>query len=147
MKVILKQDVKGSGKAGDLVNVSDGYAKNFLFPKGLAVEASVAAINEKKTRDSAAAHHAQVEIDNAKALAAKLNDQTVTIHAKAGSNGKLFGAITTKEIAEEIQKAYGEEINKKKITTKVDIKNYGSYTFDIKLHAGVTATMKLEVEE
>lgn len=147
MKVILKQDVKGSGKAGELVNVSDGYAKNFLFPKGLAVEASVAAMNEKNTRDSAAAHHAQVEIDNAKALASKLNDKTITIHAKAGSNGKLFGAITTKEIAEEIQKAYGEEINKKKITTKTDIKNYGSYTFDIKLHTGVSATMKLEVVE
>lgn len=147
MKVILKQDVKGTGKAGDLVNVSDGYAKNFLIPKGLAAEANTAAINEKKTKDSAAAHHAQVELEKAQALANKLNNKTITIHAKAGSNGKLFGAITTKEIAEEIQKAYGEEINKKKITTKTDIKSYGSYTFDIKLHTDVSATMKLEVVE
>ncbi len=147
MKVILKQDVKGSGKAGDLVNVSDGYARNFLFKKGLAVEASANALNEKLTHDSSVAHHAQMEIDNANEVAKKLNDKSITITAKAGSNGKLFGAITTKEIAQEINRCFGIDINKKKITLNSDVKNYGSYTFDIKLHTGVNAKMKLEVKE
>lgn len=147
MKVILKSDVKGTGKAGEMVNVSDGYAKNFLFKKGFAVEASSTAMNEKATRDSAIAHHAQVEIDEAKAAAEKINSKTVVIHAKAGSNGKLFGAITTKEVAEEMNKQFGTDINKKKISLNSDVKNYGSYSFEVKLHSGVSASLKLEVTE
>lgn len=147
MKVILKQDVKGSGKAGDMIEVADGYAKNFLLKKGLAVEATATAINAKKTKDSAAAHHAQVEIDNAKEMAEKLKDKTITVKAKAGANGRLFGAITTKEISEEISKNFGLDINKKKITLNSDVKNYGSYTFDVKLHTSVSTTMKLDVVE
>lgn len=147
MKVILKADVQGSGKAGDLVNVSDGYAKNFLVKRGLAVEASAAAINEKQTRDNAAAHHAQVEIDTARALAEKLDGKTITISAKAGDNGRLFGAITTKEIASELLKLHGIEINKKKITLNSDIKSHGEYSFAIKLHSGVSASLKLVVKE
>lgn len=147
MKVILTQDVKGSGKAGDLVNVSDGYARNFLLKKGLAIEANAAAINAKQTRDSATAHHAQVELDNAKESAALLEGKEVHIKAKAGANGKLFGSITSKEIADELLKLYKIEVNKKKITLNSDIKAYGEYSFDIKLHAGITATVKLIVEE
>lgn len=147
MKVILKQDVKGSGKAGEMIEVSDGYAKNFLIKKGLAVVATASEINAKLTRDSATAHHAQVELDNSKAMAEKLKDKTITVKAKAGSNGRLFGAITTKEIADEIKNAFGIEINKKKITLNSDVKSYGSYTFDIKLHTAVSTSMKLEVVE
>lgn len=147
MKVILKADVKGTGKAGELVNVSDGYAKNFLFKKNLASVASTAALNEKQTRDSAILHHAQVELDSAKEIASKINDKTITIKAKAGANGKLFGAITTKELAEELTRQFAVEINKKKITLNSDIKSHGDYTFDVKLHTGVVASLKLIVTE
>lgn len=147
MKVILTQDVHGSGKAGDLVNVSDGYAKNFLLKKGLAIHANAAAINEKNTRDSATAHHAQVELDEAKTLAKKLDGKTVTIKAKAGANGKLFGSITSKELSEALSKLYAVDINKKKIALSGDVKAYGEYTFEVKLHAGVSASMKLAVSE
>ncbi|MEG0692126.1 MAG: 50S ribosomal protein L9 [Oscillospiraceae bacterium] len=147
MKVILTQDVKGSGKEGELVNVSDGYAKNFLLKKGLAIEASASAINAKQTKDSAIAHHAQVELDTAKETAKKLEGQTIKIKAKAGANGKLFGSITSKELAEELTKCYGVEVNKKKITLTSDVKAYGEFNFEVKLHTGVSATMKLIVEE
>lgn len=147
MEVILKQDVKGTGKAGDLVKVSDGYARNFLFTKGLAVPASAAAVNEKKTKDSAAAHRAQVELEQAQELAKKLDGKGIVLTAKAGANGKLFGSITAKEIAEELQKAFQVEVNKKKIILNSDIKAYGAYSFEIKLHAGVSARMSLEVSE
>lgn len=147
MKVILKQDVKGTGKAGELVNVADGYAKNFLIKKGLATEANAAALNEKNTRDSATAHHAQVELDNAKAIADKIKDKKIIIKAKAGANGRLFGAITTKEIAEELTKNFAIEVNKKKITLNSDIKGYGTYGFTVKLHTNVSANMSVEVVE
>ncbi|MFZ2539510.1 MAG: 50S ribosomal protein L9 [Oscillospiraceae bacterium] len=147
MKVILTQDVKGSGKAGELINVSDGYAKNFLLRKGLAIEASATAINAKQTKDSATAHHAQVEIDTAKDTAKKLEGQTIRVKAKAGANGKLFGSITSKELAEELAKCYAVEVNKKKITLNSDVKAYGEFSFEVKLHTGVSATMKLVVEQ
>lgn len=147
MKVILTQDVQGSGKAGDLVNVSDGYAKNFLLKKGLAIIASAAAINEKSTRDSAVAHHAQVELDDAKAVAKKLDGKSITIKARAGANGKLFGAITSKEIADELSKLYSIDVNKKKVSLASDVKSYGNFEFEVKLHAGVITKMKLIVEE
>ena len=147
MKVILKQDVKGTGKAGELVNVSDGYAKNFLFKKELATPASAAALNEKKTKDEAAAHHAQVELDEAKEIAAKIEGKVVSLKAKAGANGKLFGSVTSKEIAEELKKNYGVELNKKKIVLESDIKAFGSYSFEAKLHPGVSAKLTVKVEE
>ena len=103
MKVVLLQDVKGHGKKGELCNVSDGYARNFLFPKKLAVEADNAALNELRNREEAAAHHKQEEIDAANALAAKLDGKTVEIKAKAGAGGKLFGSVTSKEIASDCQ--------------------------------------------
>lgn len=147
MKVILKEDVKGSGKAGELVNVSDGYARNFLLKKGLAIEATAAAINDKQTKDSAIQHRIQLEVDAAKEQADKLNGKTVTIKAKAGANGKLFGSITSKEVAEELTRLYKTEINKKKVALAQDIKTYGTYDFEIKLHAGINAKMKLIVTE
>lgn len=147
MEVILKKDVKGSGKAGDLVKVSDGYARNFLLPKGLAVPASAGAMNEKNTKDAAAAHRAQVELDNAKAAAAKLDGKTIVMTAKAGANGKLFGSITAKELAAEIEKMTGETVDKKKILLDADVKAYGGYSFEVKLHTGVNAKMNLVVKE
>lgn len=146
MKVVLLQDVKGHGKKGELCNVSDGYARNFLFPKKLAVEADNAALNELKNREEAAAHHKQEEIKNAKDLAAKLDGKTVTLNAKAGSSGKLFGSVTSKEIAEEIKKSLGIEIDRKKMNV-ADIKNFGEYTAEIKLYQGISAKMTVVVSE
>ena len=146
MKVILLQDVKGHGKKGELCNVSDGYARNFLFPKKLAVEADNAAMNELKNREQAAAHHKQEEINAAKETAAKLEGKTVTIKAKAGSNGKLFGSVTSKEIASEIAKTLGIEIDRKKMSV-ADIKNFGEYTAEIKLYTGITAKITVKVTE
>ena len=147
MEVILKKDVKGSGKAGDLVKVSDGYARNFLLPKGLAVPASAAAVNEKVTKDAAVAHRIQVELEEAKAAAAKLEGKTVVIAAKAGANGKLFGSITAKELASELSRMTGESIDKKKIVLEADVKSYGEYSFEVKLHTGVSAKLFLVVKE
>lgn len=146
MKVILLQDVKGHGKKGELCNVSDGYARNFLFPKKLAVEADNTALNELKNREQAAAHHKQEEINAAKETAAKLEGKTVTINAKAGSNGKLFGSVTSKEIASEIAKSLGIEIDRKKMSV-ADIKNFGEYTAEIKLYTGITAKITVKVTE
>ena len=147
MQVILKQAVKGTGKAGELVKVSDGYAKNFLFKKGLAVEASAAAMNEKKTKDEAAAHHAQVALDAAKADCAKIDGKTVIIFAKAGTGGRLFGAVTAKEVADEMNRQFGTDLTKKKIVMKSDIKTFGEYSFEVKLHPGVSAKLGLSVKE
>ncbi len=146
MKVILLQDVKGKGKCGELVNVSDGYARNFLFPKNLAKEADSAALGELKSKNESAAHHKQEEIDAAKALAQKLNGKTVIIKAKAGSAGKLFGSVTSKEIANSIEKDLGIKVDKKKMTV-ADIKNFGEYDADIKLYTGITAKITVKVTE
>ena len=146
MKVVLLQDVKGHGKKGELCNVSDGYARNFLFPKKLAVEADNAALNELRNREEAAAHHKQEEIDAANALAAKLDGKTVTIKAKAGAGGKLFGSVTSKEIAKEIADTLGLQIDRKKMSV-ADIKNFGEYTAEIKLYKGISAKITVMVTE
>lgn len=146
MKVVLLQDVKGHGKKGELCNVSDGYARNFLFPKKLAVEADNAALNELKNREEAAAHHKQEEIDAANALASKLDGKTVTIKAKAGAGGKLFGSVTSKEIAKEIADTLGLQIDRKKMSV-ADIKNFGEYTAEIKLYKGISAKITVKVTE
>lgn len=146
MKVILCQDVKGQGKKGELVNVSDGYARNFLFPKGLAIEANATAMNELKNRESSAAHKVAEEKKAAENLKAAIDGKTVTVHAKAGASGKLFGAVTAKEVAEEIKKNYGVEIDKRKIGM-TDLKTYGSVTAEIKIYPSITATITVSVTE
>ena len=146
MKVILLADVKGKGKKGELCNVSDGYARNFLFPKNLAIEADSAAMSELKSREEAVAHHKKEELDAAKATAAKLNDKTIIIKAKAGSNGRLFGSVTTQEIAAEIKNSLGIDIDRKKMQV-ADIKNFGEYEAEIKLHIGVVAKINVKVTE
>lgn len=146
MKVILLADVKGKGKKGELCNVSDGYARNFLFPKNLAIEADSAAMAELKSREAAAAHHKKEEIDAAKAIAAKLEGKSVTIKAKAGAGGRLFGSVTSKEIAEQVKQELGIAVDRKKMTV-ADIKNFGEYTAEIKLYVGITAKITVKVTE
>ena len=147
MKVILLQDVKGSGKKGDLINAADGYARNYLLPKKLAMEATAGAINNKKVQDAAKAHHAQVELDQAIANKENLTGKTVTVTAKAGKEGKLFGSVTAKEIAAAVSSQYKIDVDKRKIDLDGDIKAFGTYEFDLKLHAGVVAKMKVMVQE
>ena len=146
MKVVLTADVKGKGKAGELINVSDGYARNFLFPKNLAIEANNSAMSELKSREEAKAHHIAVEKQEASDAAAKLNGKDIIIHAKAGASGKLFGAITSKEVAAEIKKSTGIDIDRKKIVMK-DIKSFGEYSVEVKLYTGISARMNVKVGE
>lgn len=146
MKVILKKDVKGQGKAGELVTVSDGYARNFLFPRNLAVEADAQAMNEFRSKEESVKYHAAVEKQKALDAAKQLEGKGLTIHAKAGQSGKLFGSVTSKEIAEEINKMFGLTLDKRKIVMS-DIKAYGDYTVEIKLHTGVSAKITVSVTE
>ena len=146
MKVILKQDVKGQGKKGELVNVSDGYARNFLFPRGLAAEADAQAMNELKNREESIRHHAEMEKKAAQETAAKLKGQTLKLTARAGQGGKLFGSVTTKEVAEELGRQFGVTVDKRKIAMN-DIKAFGSYTSEIKLLQGITAEITVMVTE
>ena len=146
MKVVLKQDVKSIGKKDGMYEVSDGYARNYLLPKKLAVEADNAALNELKNREESAAHHKKEEINAAKETAAKLEGKTVVIKAKAGDSGKLFGAVTSKEIANEIKNSLGVEIDRKKMNV-ADIKNHGEYTAEIRLYQGITAKVNVKVTE
>ena len=145
MKVILAADVKGKGKKGELVNVSDGYARNYLFPNKLAVEANATAMNELKNRESSQAHKLAEEKKAAEELKAKIDGKTVTLHAKAGASGKLFGAVTSKEVAEEFKKQ-GVEIDKRKIVMN-DIKTYGSVQADVNIYNGITAKITVSVVE
>lgn len=146
MKVILNADVKGLGKKGEMVNASDGYARNFLFPKNLAVEANAASLNELKNREASKAHHIAEEKAAASAAAAKLDGKEIVFHMKAGSNGKLFGAVTSKEIAAEVTARFGVAVDKKKITV-ADIKSYGDFTAEVKLYNGISAKLTVRVEE
>ncbi len=147
MKVILKADVKGTGKAGDLVNVSDGYARNFLFARKLAIEATTDALNDYKNKQDSKAHHAQMEVDNANEMKKLLDLKTITMKARAGSSGKLFGSITSKEICEEINRVFNISIDKRKIVLKSDIKNFGTYEIEVKLYTKISAKFNLIVEE
>lgn len=147
MKVILKQDVKGCGKAGELCNVSDGYARNYLLPRALAVEANAQAMNELKNREAANAFRAKKEREEAQAAAQQLEGKSVKITAKAGSAGRLFGAVTAKEIAQAVHKQTGVEIDKRKILLDTDIKQFGVYEVEIKLLSDVSAKIKVNVGE
>lgn len=146
MKVILKQDVKGQGKKGQLVQVSDGYARNFLLPRGLAVEAGPQAMNELKSKEEAQQYHLKAEKEEALAIAQKLSGKTVKITARAGQNGKLFGSVTTKEVAEALKKQFDVVIDKRKIVMS-DVKAFGSYEAEVKLNQGVTAKITVMVSE
>ena len=146
MKVILNQDVKNLGKKGELVNVSDGYAKNYLVPRKIASFADAAAMNELKNREASKAYQLAQEKANAEKTAELLNGKTVKINAKAGASGKLFGSVTSKEIAEKIKETYDIDIDKKKIITD-DIRNYGTYECTLKIYSGISAQLFVVVGE
>jgi len=147
MKVIYLQDVKGSGKKGEIKNVADGYARNLLFPKGLAVEATPENLNKLKGQQDSAQHKIDMDIKAAKEAAAKLKDKKVIIKAKAGSNDRLFGSVTSGNVADALKEQLGVSIDKKKITLSTDIKNFGSYTASVKLYNGISETIDVEVVE
>ncbi len=146
MKVILLQDVKGHGKKGELVTVSDGYARNFLLPRNLAMIADAQAMNELRNKEASVKYHKEMDKKAAEEAAKILNDKTVVVHAKAGQNGKLFGSVTTKEVSDAIQKDMNVTVDKRKISMK-DIKAFGTFTAEIKLLQGITASVNVEVKE
>ena len=144
MQVILNQDVKGQGKKGQMVNVSDGYARNFLLPRGLAKEATKSNINVMKGKAESLEYKIKTETEEAKNTAEKMKEIEVVIKAKAGDNGKLFGSITSKDVAEELKMQHHIKIYKKKIVMN-DIKTLGVAEVTVKLYTGVTGTLKVNV--
>lgn len=146
MKVILKQEVKNLGKKDQIVNVNDGYARNFLIPKGLAMEATAGAVNEAKAKLSAEKHRKDSEESDARALAAKIGNLKVTVKSKAGANGKLFGSITGKDIVDQLKAQHKISIAKKMLNLPEPIRSVGETEVEIKLYAGVVAKLKVMVE-
>ncbi len=146
MKVILTQDVKSLGKKGELVNTSDGYARNFLFPRNLAVEANSQAMTELKNRESSQKHKVDVETAQAKEYAKNVSGKIIKMTAKAGQGGRLFGSVTAKEIATEMKKQFNIDVDKRKITVD-DIKAFGTYPATVKFYQGVTADFSVSVTE
>jgi large subunit ribosomal protein L9 len=146
MKVILQQDVKGLGKKESMVNVSDGYARNFLLPKGLAVEANSTNMNVMKTRNDAEKTRKDRELAKAQALADTLKGKVVVIKTRAGESGKLFGSISNKEIADRIKSSYSLDIDKKQVILPEAIRSLGTAEVDIKLYPGVSTRVTVSVE-
>ena len=147
MKVILLQDVKSLGKRDEIVEVSDGYARNFVLPKKVGVEATPKNLNELKLKKAHEDKVAAEKLAEAKALAEKMKDESITVSLKVGEGGKTFGSISSKEIAEEMKKQLGYDIDKKKIVLKEAIKSVGTHIVDIKLHTKVTAQISVRVAE
>ncbi len=146
MKVILNQDVKGKGKKGQLVEVSDGYARNFLLPKGLAKEATKSNINVMEGQAASVEYHRQKELEAAQETAEKIKELKVVLTAKAGENGKLFGSITAKDVAEALTMQHHIKIDKKKFVLPDGIKTLGVTCVDIKVYPGVVAKLNVEVK-
>jgi large subunit ribosomal protein L9 len=145
MKVILKADIKGVGKKDQIINASDGYARNYLFPKNLAVEANNENMSKLKSKNDANAYRKSVEKEEAQKVADKISKTTLKIEVKAGDNGKIFGGVSTKEIAESLENQYKIKVDKKKINLKETIKTLGVHTVEIKLYEGVIAKLKIDV--
>jgi len=141
MKVILKQDIKGVGKKDQIINAADGYARNYLFPKKLAVPADQGNMNNLKAKNESIQYKKNEDLKEAKELAEKMKKMTLKIRVKAGENGKLFGAVTSKEIAETLKKDFNIDVDKKKIILSESIKNAGTTRVDIKLNEGVMASL------
>ena len=147
MKVILLQDVKGKGKKGQMLEISDGYARNFLLPKKMAIEATPDAINTMRMNDKAAAEKAAKERAEALETSKRLREMTVTVTAKGGGAGKLFGAVTSQEIADALKVQSGIALDKRKIVMSDPIKNVGTYTVQCKLGYEITAPLSVKIEE
>lgn len=147
MKVIFTQDVKGSGKKGELKEVSDGYARNMLLKKGLAVEATPENVNHLQGQQASAQHKIDVEKAAAQENKSKLDGKTVVIKAKAGTGGRLFGSVTAAQVAQAVAEQFGCKIDKKKITLKTEIKAFGTFSAEIRLYSGISATVTVDVQE
>ena len=147
MKVILLEDVKALGKKGEIVNVNDGYARNFIFPKKLGLEATSKNLNDLKLQKANEDKKAQALLDEAKELAKKVEAGKVTLSIKVGEGGRTFGSVSSKEIAAEVKKQMNLDIDKKKIQLKDSIKTLGTHNVPVKLHAKVTAELKVVVTE
>ena len=145
MQVILNQDVKGQGKKGQLVNVSDGYARNYLLPRGLAQEATKSNINVMKGKAESLEYKIKTETEEAKQIAEKMKEIEVVLSAKAGDNGKLFGSITSKDVAEALKMQHHIKLDKKKFVMS-DIKKLGVTEVQVKLYTGITGTLKINVK-
>ena len=145
MKVILLKDVKGLGKEGDLVNSKDGYARNFLFPKNLAVEANEENLKKWEERKKEEAKKIQQEIEAANEMKERLENLTVTLKVKTGSQGRLFGSITALDVANNLKEQYGIDIDKRKIELKENIKSLGDFEAEVKLYQDITAKLKINV--
>jgi len=146
MKVILLDNIKGVGKKDQIINASDGYARNFLFPKKLAVEANNENLAKLKAQNESKAFKKETEKNEASQIAEKINKITLKITVKAGENGKIFGGVTAKEIAQSLKIEYKIEIDKKKVALPETIKNIGTYTVDIKLYEGIVAKLQVKIE-
>ena len=147
MKVIFIQDVKGTAKKGDLKEVADGYARNMLLKKGLAVEATPENINKLQGQKASAQHKKDVEKQNAEEIKSLIDGKQVTIKAKAGSGSRLFGSVTSAQIAQELENQHHVKVDKKKIVLKSDIKAFGSFSAEIRLYTGISANISIEVTE
>ena len=147
MKVLLLNDVKGQGKKGEVINVSDGYARNFLFPKKLACEVDAAVLNDIKNKEAAKKRREELERQAAVDTAKKFESIVVKIFMAAGADNKFFGSVTNKEIAEELKKQFKIDVDKRKITLDNDIKAFGTYKAEIKLYTGISATISVQVTE
>ena len=145
MKVILCADVKGQGKKDQIVEVSDGYARNFLFPKKLAIPADSKAVNDVKNKEAAKQHKVDVEIAEARATAKKLDEIVVVFEYAAGPDKKLYGSVTAKDISEELKKKHGIDIDKRKITLSEPIKSFGDFKADVKLYTDVSGKINVRV--
>ena len=145
MKVILKADIKGVGKKDQVINASDGYARNFLFPKNLAVEANAENMSKLKAKQDSNAFKKSQEKEETQKIADKLSKILMKVQVKAGENGKIFGGVSSKEIAENLEKQYNIKVDKKKIDLKETIKTLGMFTIEIKLYEGVVGKLKIDV--
>ena len=147
MKVILTQDVKGQGKKGQAINVSDGYARNFLLPKGLAVVADASAMNDLKNKEASRLHKIEVEKAAAKEIALKLESISVKINATAGADGRLYGSVTSKEIAQSLEDQHKITIDKRKIDMPDPIKAFGSYSINVKLYTDIVGKINVVITD
>lgn len=147
MKVLLLQDVKGKGKKDTIVDVSDGYARNFLLPKGVAVEADAKIMNDYKNKQAAKKHHEEMEKQASKETVEKLAGLVVKILATAGADGRFYGSVTTKDIAEELEKQHGITVDKRKIVLDDAIKAFGSYSLDVKLYPEISGKLNVIVTQ
>ena len=145
MKVVLLADVKGQGKKNDIINVSDGYARNFLLPRKLAIEADAKVLNEIKGREESLKHKIEVETAEAKALAAKLDTLLIKITATSGADGRLYGSIPAKDIADKLAKDYNITVDKRKIPLSDAIRAYGKYDLDVKLYTDIVGKLHVLV--